>query len=54
MQCQKKEKQLEKSCWQIAGRCDKVNKLSLEADLEKTERAKQKNKKVVDKRQKMW
>ena len=37
----------------MAGRCDKVNKLSLEADLEKSDRSKQKNKKVVDKRQEM-
>ena len=48
------KKKLEKSSWQKVVECDKVNKLSLESDWENHESETEKNKKVVDKRRKMW
>ena len=48
------KKKLEKSSWQKVVGCDKVNKLSLESDWQNYKSETEKNKKVVDKRRKMW
>ena len=48
------KKKLEKSSWQKVVGCDKLNKLSLESDWQNYKSETEKNKKVVDKRQKMW
>ena len=48
------KKKLEKSSWQKVVGCDKVNKLSLGSDWQNYKSETEKNKKVVDKRRKMW
>ena len=48
------KKNLKKSSWQKVVGCDKVNKLSLESDWESRKSETEKNKKVVDKRRKLW
>ena len=48
------KEELEKNSWQKAVGCDRVNKLSLESDWQNYKSETEKNKKVVDKRQKMW